>query len=54
MENLELYRKALLLTSLGNKISSKPVKVSDIYANLKALHQEATKHGKTTELPSAN
>jgi hypothetical protein len=50
MESLELRRRAILLASLGNKISSKPVKISDIYADLKEFEEERISRVKATQL----
>ncbi len=52
MESLDLYRKAKALAQLGNKISSEPVRISDIYADLKDLHQERIVSDETSRLPS--
>ncbi len=40
MDSIELYKKAKCIAALGNKISSKHVKIADIYTDLKELHEE--------------
>jgi hypothetical protein len=50
MESIELYKKAKALAELGNKISSKHVRITDIYADLKELHQERISD-ETSRLP---
>lgn len=40
MESLDLYRKAISIAALGNKISPNPVKIADIYADLKAIQED--------------
>lgn len=54
MEDLSLYRRAKAIAELGSKISAKPVKISDIYAELKAIHQECQSYDQTAGLPSSN
>jgi len=51
MESIELYKKAMSIASLGNKISSEPVKISDIYTSLKEIHLENIVSDETSRLP---